>query len=412
VVAFFLTGFILPVRSFGDRLQVLRRVVANWLDQHGTAWVIEDGRLRHRTEQERMHGVGVILQDANSAAVFDQHLGQPQVSGEQVTFTDKDEHLVWQTELRRRQLLIGPQHDDPDPFRTRGSNEERAEYRARQYRRRVAAGKTSDGVELVATLRVVYSLEGGAVSDQDEFGYEPGTVMRMYQGERPFPFDRNTDPVKYWRRRQSIEPLLEKFASDVWKLTCSRYTLAELFPPLYQNNASLGQPSAMQTIQTMLTDLLVDRQAGVLDGFGDATNIVEIREVFRELEGGQRPGGSRIGKSADPGRGVRVHEVKLEGISLSDDDTQRLLQQWIDDWRQGNPHPPVDTQVRADQEALIHFAEYAVQYFKVQPGSQPQIQRLVDSLVRLLQGTLRALPPGEDRERLLAATRQLGGSER
>jgi len=352
----------------------------------------------------------VALQDPNSATVFAQHTGLPRVSGDQVTFTGKDEHLVWQTELRRQQLLIGPRHDDQDPFRTRGDDEERAEYRARQYRRRVTAGKTADGVEIVATLRIVYSLEGTAVSDQDEFGYEPGMVGQMYQGERPFPFDRTSEPVKYWKRRQSIEALLEKLVSEVWKLNLSNYRVEDLFSPLYQ---SFGQEPALQTIQQMLSSLLVERQANALDGFATTANTTAIREDYRELVGGKRAGGMRGGKTDDPGRGVRVHEVKLEGIYLSDDDTQRLLQQWIDDWRDGNPPPIEDLRERTVQETLIQFAEYAVLYFKEQDGEQPRIQRLIDALVSLLKGTLKALPPGSDHYRRLSVViRQLEDSAR
>lgn len=407
VMAFFLTGLVLPARTISDRFQVLRRVLANWLNAHGPAWVIEDGQPRYRTPVAQRHGVGVSLQDPNSAMLLDQHQDQPRVSGDQLTFTGSDEHLVWQTELRRRQLIVGPRHDDADPFRIRENNEERGEYRARLYRKRMTLGKTSDGVAMVATLRVVYSLEGTNVNDQDEFGYDPNLVERMYKGERPFPFDRNADPVKYWRRRQPIEAMLEKLVSEVWKLNVNKYTMSDLFPPLHQT----GTATALQTIQQMLTDLLVNRQENALSGFETTAEIVAIREDYRELAGGKRSGGRAGEKTDDPGRGVRVHEVRLEGISISDDDTQRLLQQWIDAWRQGNPpqqpHQPANTA----QEALIQFAEYAVQFFKDQSGGQVQIQRLVESLVRLLKGTLRALPPGEDRNRLSAAIRRLGGGE-
>jgi hypothetical protein len=232
----------------------------------------------------------------------------------------------------------------------------------------------------------------------------------MYQGERPFPFDRNSEPVKYWKRRQSIEALLEKLVSEVWKLNLSNYQVEELFPPL---NLRAGQAPALQTIQHMLNSLLVNRQATALDGFGAAANIATIREDFRELAGGRRMGRRTGGKAADPGRGVRVHEVKLEGLYLSDDDTQRLVQQWVDDWRDGNLPPAEEPQDRTRREALIQFAEYAVMYFRERDGEQPRIQRVIDALVSLLKGTQKALPVNsEQHRRLAAAIRQLEDSPR
>jgi hypothetical protein len=385
---------------------VLRLVIANWLGTHGPSWVVEDGKVRHRMLVEQVRGQGVVMQDPNSAAVFKQHAERRRVSGSPVTLTGMDEHLVWMTELRRRQLFIGPRHDDPDPFKTRSDAEERAEYRARQYRRKLTAANTSDGVEIVPTLRVVYSLQGTDVYEDDEFGYEAGSVTRAYQSERPPAVDTTTDPVKYYGRRQPIENLLEKLVSELWKMGLSRYAIADLFPVS-------GQTTALETIQVMITNLLVKGQVNVLDGFGEVENIAAIREDYRGLTGGQRPQRSTDKSLPEPGRGIVVHEVSLEAIYLSENDIQRLLQNWIETWRQRNPPNENEIGVMAGHESLIQFAEYAVQYFAQDPGSQPHPQRLVESLVSLLRGTMQALPPKSPEYRRLAdAISQLGGGGR
>jgi hypothetical protein len=164
---------------------------------------------------------------------------------------------------------------------------------------------------------------------------------------------------------------------------------------------------ALQSIQNKLDNLLVQRQESELDVFSAEANITAVQENYRELAGGRRAAGplERVG---DPGRGVRIHEVKFEGLYLSDDATQRLLERWMDEWREVNPPPVEEARERTTRETLIQFAEYAVQYFKQREGEQPSAQRLIDTLVALLKGTLRALPADSEAYRRLAtAIRQL-----
>ena len=406
LMAFILAGIVLPARSLGERWGVIRRFLANLLNRHGPVWVIEDGRARYHTSPEQRHGMGVTLQDSNSAVLLDQHRDQMDASGAPMTLTRGDEHVIWQAELRRQQLIIGPRGTDPDPFQMRGESEERAEYRARQYRRQTTAGKTSDDIEVVPILRIVYSHQGNEPGEQNEFGYTPEPITKAFQGDYPPAIDTSSEPVKYYKKRQPVAQKLERLVTELWKLMLSRYSLSDLFPlPSVQNPLNV-----LNAIRTDLADLLVSRQTAIFDSFQDAPNIATLWEDYREIFGGSRDRSQPLSQVSDPGRGIRVHEVSIDAVYLAEADLRGVLWQWYDDWKQTNSLTPSDLEDKSEQDTLICFAEYALQYLKQVPEDQPLTQHLRISLACLLRGTQKALPADSPEfGRLEAVIRRLGG---
>lgn len=406
-----LTGFLLPLHSLRDRSRLLDRILSAVLSGFTPARFVENGSIKDLKPGEHVHGPGVVLLDAASAAVIKTHhkklqpgktkhgTGWPlqevlqdflgkrpssqeglEVIGQGLVITNKEQYIDWTISLERKNLVIGPKRGE-DPFSLQGEAEGRADYRARQSRRRATVGLTRDGIEIVPTLRFVYSFTGQVdprmeAGDSNAYGYVPQRVLQAYRGEHP--------PAESFRTSGNVplpvEELLEKMAVALWREALKRVELDDLF-----NLPALESPLTPGASPTSLEMILQEMR--------NHFTRSEVRQVDEARQDGGHKLPSRIYWTLQR-RGVTVHEISCEAVQIPEDEAYHLMRRWREAWLDRASSEKLNLDYLSEQQALVEFARSAIQFLKDQVGQAALPPQLVESLRLMLEGSQEACPPG------------------
>ncbi|MBP7787084.1 MAG: hypothetical protein KA046_04300 [Longilinea sp.] len=221
---FFFAQFILPLRSANDRLSAFERLFSYIFGFHGPAVHIKNGEIIKRKQEMQRWGPGVILLDAASGAVLRSPTKPTRAVGPGVIFTGLQETIAGSVDLRTQKKSLGPRTDE-NPFAVQGKKESDAEYQARQNRRFETRAFTRDGIEVVPTIIVKFSLQSDMGSGFSPWGFTPSSVRAAVLGQK-VNLNASVDSPE---RVQPWNMLPVYMAADLWKEYVQKFTLEELF---------------------------------------------------------------------------------------------------------------------------------------------------------------------------------------
>ncbi len=364
----FFAQFALPVRTLQDRFRAFERLTLYIQGAHGPAIFIRNGtREATRREMER-RGPGVILADTASAAMLRTDQRITRVAGPGITFTEADETIAGEVDLRLQSQTIGPQEryftylfaDEPLP------NEAEGEFQNRMAERRATRALTRDGIEIVPRITVFFKINANHGDGNSEFGFNPEPVQLALTSR---PIDANLPPDS--NRLVEWRWIPARLAADIWKEYLGKFTLQELF------HGNLNQNSALQNILQAMTQRLTNPEYIPLDVVGRSLGeAVESRE-YRLLNQ----------------HGIRVFRVEVTDLILPDTVERELIRRWRANWlnQARRERDAIETlrgyatdqgRSEAELETIRSAANYVV---NGRPGLP---QRCVDILARLLQGNV------------------------
>jgi hypothetical protein len=223
----FFAQFVLPVRTFRERQNILDRLLVYLSGRHGPAIFIENGRVRESRGERIKKGPGVLWLDSASAAVTRNATSFKQTLGPGVHFTENGESIAGAVDLHLQNLSIGPREGE-NPFEAKKDDQSENEYNLVQNRRLEVSAWTRDGIEVVPNISVTLKIDAISAKDEEEgshFGYDAESVRKAITGEGINPSVRGDTP----RRRIAWNQLPALIAADLWREYLSKFTLAELF---------------------------------------------------------------------------------------------------------------------------------------------------------------------------------------
>ncbi len=315
---FFFSQFVMPVHRLSERLKIFLRLFEYLLDYHGPALFIENGVLRQSPGEHLRKGPGIIWLDSASAALLRKKNRMTRVVGAGVVFTEDGEIIAGAIDLHPHTCTFGPSESERpfDPKRELTDEEKRGEekqvselrqkieddYTALQDRRWQTRALTRDGIEVTATITVIYRVQGEPNDGTDAFPFSKHAVQQFITSIiTPF-----TD-----RRDVLWSELPAQMAVDVWRDYLRRFRLSELFQ-LRPNE----DKTALQVIGEMMKNRLQNLEVVDLDEFGNPSNRrMPSREgrVLRQM-------------------GLKIEAVTIKSIHLPQEVQSGLLAQWPHEW--------------------------------------------------------------------------------
>lgn len=371
----FFSQFVLPVRTFSERLLAIDRFLTYLIGQHGPAIFIENGNIRKSEASiesgkvfDEMHrrGPGVVLLDTASAALLRTPVRYTRPVGPGVAFINATEYVGGTVDLHIQKQKIGP-NDHENPFAPSQEEESETAYQARQNRRSETRGFTRDGIEVVPNITVRFRIDADPGEGFTEFGYRPSSVERAIRGRPVNP----SLPPDSPERTEEWKRLPAYLAADIWREMASKFTLAELF------QQAQNQPGAMGVIKEQILARLQRSTFQPLDNFGRLVDKKIQSESFRRLQE----------------RGLRVIELEITHLRFSEQIEEQLLQNWKSNWliRALQEKDNVERQRGYVSElgrkgALSEYANAVVRYLKHQPDDSTLNGKEI--LKRLIDGSL------------------------
>jgi len=266
----FFAQFVLPVRTFSDRLKVVDRLVTYLTGGHGPAMFVENGIVRAREEEKKRKGPGVIWLDSASAAVLRTGVKFTRTVGPGVHFTAADESIAGTADLHQLNLTVGPDEKEDqgnkDPFKaTRETCPE--DYDAIQKRRWETSALTRDGIEVVATIGVTFHIAAKEGEGNTRFGFNPQNAEKAIRDSLTRGADAS-QPV--WSE------LPARMAVDVWREYVRKFRQDELFTTA-DNRVDTG----LQTIAAMVGKRMKQREVERFDDFGRV--VLKPEEVCKKI---------------------------------------------------------------------------------------------------------------------------------
>jgi hypothetical protein len=252
----FFAQFVLPVKTFGDRLKVVDRLVTYLLGGHGPALFVENGIVRAREGETKLKGPGVIWMDSASAAVLRTGVKFTRTIGPGVHFTEANEFIAATTDLHQLSQVVGPvddDKDDRDPFKV---TKEKApdDFEAIQKRRWETSAMTRDGIEVLATISVGFRITAKEGEGNTRFGFNKENAEKAIRDS----LTRSALPDQpVWSE------LPAKMAVDVWREYVRKFRLSELF-----DTADDRLETGIQTIGAIVGKRLKQKEVEQLDEFG------------------------------------------------------------------------------------------------------------------------------------------------
>jgi hypothetical protein len=282
--------FVLPVRTWADRLSVVRRLFNHMIGLRAPVIFIQNGRaIASRGERQR-RGKGVLLIDYASGAVLRTKTQFTRAVGPGVIFTDSDEGLAEALDLQRQ---IRSVEGAPPP----SGEETEAEGITAQ-------GLTQEGIPISADLSVTFILDPG----------HPGAPREGRHAHLP-PYEFNAGAAEravYGHAYQDDEdiPWTElplHLVTDLWRERVKNWRLEALL------DASKDRPTPQQQIQAeILTQLTAPEPKG-------KKRKASKNVLSREAE---------ILQS----RGIRVLDVNFANLYVPADVHETHMRRWREAW--------------------------------------------------------------------------------
>ena len=301
----FFAQFVLPVRTFGDRWRIFKRLISYLFGSHGPALFIENGKIKEHHGERLKKGSGVLWLDSASAAVTRTAVAIRQTLGPGVHFTDSHEYIAGTVDLHIQSTVIGPKESDR-PFDEKKEDQPQEEWDQVQDRRKQVSALTRDGIEVIPNISVSFRVKTGFPKEGQpgsRFGYRTGVrrsdrlkeqedreaIRRAILGEGINP----TAVLDSPRRRVAWNELPGSLAVDVWREYAQKFTLDQLFlpeqlvpptsPPIPQPTEEeidpLSQPIQVSgnrdtvrlNVARMVREMniMMSRTIGALEGKGD-----------------------------------------------------------------------------------------------------------------------------------------------
>jgi hypothetical protein len=364
----FFAQFILPVKTFGDRLKIVDRLVTYVTGGHGPALFVENGIVREREGESKRKGPGVIWMDSASAAVLRTEVKFTRTVGPGVHFTEHGEYIAATADLHTLSQVVGPDEkdvDDRDPFKV---TREKApdDFDAIQNRRWETSAMTRDGIEVVATISVAFRIKANAGEGHTQFGFNKENAEKAIRDSiiRGAQLDQ---PV--WSE------LPAKMAVDVWREYLRKFRLSELFEIPDDRTET-----ALQMIAGLVKKRLGQKEVDVLDDFGqvvlkDPNRWEEYNRLIKsEKKEDNEKAGELVKKVTSSefekltNMGLDVSGVLIRKVLFPPDVEDRILSQWTTLWLK-NAQKERDLVERnrkleetaGHEEALKEFANNATQ---------------------------------------------------
>ncbi len=242
ISVFFYAQFTLPVRTFSDRLRLSSRLWLHRRKAHGAAIFVRNGREISRAGEIEREGPGLIWVDTASAVVTWSGLGRKDVLGPGIHFTDATQKIGRTFSLHTQVCQLGPGLDDPLFQKTaeRVSAEQRQKLSSVQASRTAVSGRTRDGNEVVPNISVSFRLQSERASGLavgTRFGFSAQSVEKASRSEGI-----NADLDSGQQARVAWNQLPGLMAIDLWREYLSKFTLDELFKPVFPSLPSVHQP--------------------------------------------------------------------------------------------------------------------------------------------------------------------------
>jgi regulator of protease activity HflC (stomatin/prohibitin superfamily) len=227
--------FVLPVRTYKERLGVIERMFLYASGGHGPIVFVRDGKILGNEEELSRKGEGVVLVDGFSAVVLEKKGKFSRAVGPGIVYTTDKEKITAAFDLRK------------------------------QSRSQETAALTKDGIEIKANIGVTFSLEGSGdikptpIADDDDMlgnakiapmtGFNPDSAFKAVYG---FVMDKDNKAVSW------ID-LPVVVATEFFRDQVSRYTLDEIFKSREAEPALLGLIQTRATSEVQNAVLLKDR---------------------------------------------------------------------------------------------------------------------------------------------------------
>ncbi len=368
----FFAQFVLPVRTFGERVKVWLYLLIYSFGGHGPAIFVEDGIRRESRAESLRGGPAVMLLDTASAAVLKTPGAFTRAVGPGVVFLKGNERSAGEVDLHRQTQFIGPKGEG-DVFAPQRPDESDDEYQARLEARDETIGQTRDGIPVAPNIIAVFKLY---TEPEDmtrwptRFGYRPDSVWKAIVGEG-INLDVRAEELPE-KRRMAWNWLPAYLAVDVWREYVRKFTLEELFQAKYP---SLEDPARLLTGMEVITQEVArrfrDPKVPALDGFGRyeyQANGTPLMVPSREFE---------IIRS----RGLRVYTIVITNLRLPMAIEEQLLADWQSSWEfQVSNLGSAAERIRireADKVRMNALVEYALWssralYRRLQDTGKPQ----------------------------------------
>jgi hypothetical protein len=370
----FYAQFTLPVRNSQQRLYVFFRLIYYLIRQHGPAIFIKNGKVIENADDEKnKKKPGVIWLDTASAAVLRTDAKFTRTIGPGIVFTEKGEYIAGSVDLRKQIQSIGPLDSDKpfDAFVQETPPEIRA---AIQERRQSTSGLTRDGIEVVPSISVVFSIDAqpnGVDPKADpafntQYGYSEESVRNAIRGEGVIS-DAHEDAPSH---RLAWNEIPVHLAVDLWREYLRKFTFSQLF---MIGEGEEGK-SGLEIIVRMMNERLRSKWVDGLSDVGIPTDSKELSPDFKQLTE----------------RGLKVASASVRTLFIAPDLEGDIIQGWSTSWLEHARKESEDIdrlskmiESRGYEDALKEFAETASQFL----GDEKRTPDPVKALGLLVQGT-------------------------
>lgn len=284
VTVFFYAQFTLPIRTLRDRFKLKSRVWLHWRRAQGPAIFVKNGREVARPAELERHGPGLIWVDSASAVVTWSGMGQKQVLGPGVHFTDGAQKIGRTFSLHVQTCNLGPNADEPifAALGEQASEDQRKRHAYLQAIRTAVSGRTRDGNEVVPMLSLSFRLDAKPAADGQpgsRFGFSARSVERASRSEGI-----NADPEGSQPAWVAWNQLPGLMAIDLWREYLSKFTLDELFQPHFPPLPDVPQPSEPPEPAEIPSKPLVTKRGLISRLLRRLNNAVEARLEQREVK--------------------------------------------------------------------------------------------------------------------------------
>jgi hypothetical protein len=251
----FFAQFVLPVSKFRDRQKIFDRLLSHLTGSHGPAMFVENGIPRAGQGEKEKKGPGVIWLDSASAVQLRTPTKFTRTLGPGIHFTGYDESIAGAVDLHAQSQRLGP-WDKDKPFEPKPESMSDGDYQIMQKRAAETRALTRDGIEVVPNINVTFKIDADPVEGDgpgSRFGYretekeEDNPVFKAIAGEGV-----NPNLLSMPREKQIVawNRLPASFAADLWREYLSKFTLQDLFNPIYDippEQPPLLQPALHET---------------------------------------------------------------------------------------------------------------------------------------------------------------------
>ena len=285
----FFSQFVLPIRTFSDRLQIFGRLISRLFGSSGPVIFIHNGIQKLGEGEEKRQGAGVLWLDTASGAVTRTAVKIKKVLGPGVHFTDGGEYIAGTVDLHIQTQSLGPREADK-PFEEKSESQKDEEYFQIQDRRKQVSALTRDGIEVLPTVSVTFRINTGFPAEGQpgsRFGFRTGTSQKDKSNE-----DDDKKAIRAAILREGINPnftsdsprhrvawnqLPALLAVDLWREYASKFTVNELF------EASQDVP-ALPLPPPQLTDADVDELSKPVQlGTGGDSMLFATARMLRQV---------------------------------------------------------------------------------------------------------------------------------